>query len=98
MSDDPIIINLSTSGAQSLRTCEAKYVYGEIERLQPRITAIDHNNAMEIGSWVHLGLATHYGGGSWKEALDKLRQHHDPFSANTYVDSIPLCRSPGLRS
>ncbi len=86
--ENVIYVDLSTSGAQSLRTCEQKFVYGEIERLQPRITSVNHNSPMEVGSWVHLGLAAHYSGRDWSDAIDELERIHDPFSANTYVQSI----------
>lgn len=86
--ENVVYVDLSTSGAQSLRTCEQKFVYGEIERLQPRIASINHNNAMEIGSWTHLGLAAHYSGRDWSDAIDDLERIHDPFSANPYVQSI----------
>lgn len=53
---EPTVIELGTSAAAALRTCEQKFVYADVQNLQP----LTMNFPMRLGAWVHLLVAAHY--------------------------------------
>jgi hypothetical protein len=63
-----VILSLSSSQAEDLRTCEQKYIYSTVRNLQPIVPSLP----MKVGTWVHLLYAAfwrskmeHPGGGDW---------------------------------
>ncbi len=78
------IIEISTSQAAQLRTCEQAAVYGTVQNLTRRTLPVP----MTRGSWLHLLLAAHYldrevrpGERGWKAAWRYLE--------GKYVDEVP---------
>lgn len=50
------VIPLGTSAARTLRTCERKFVYAEVEQIEP----ISPPVPQKLGSWFHLLVAAYY--------------------------------------
>lgn len=83
MSGKPII-EISTSQASQLRTCEQAAVYGTVRNLTRKVRPVP----MDRGSWLHLMIAAHYldrefrpGLRGWEGAWTFLKQQWDAEAA-----------------